>query len=142
VLFLQLHPVSRDRPASQSDVDFAPPGATDLQTAGGGVPRHSLTVKYDYFYLDFDQGSLRYFSPANFKVHTPGVDWRYHASESFTAGLEAGIPMRVGGSTGYVAGGFFSWNASSTFSIEGRVRVVDDTQYHVTSFTLGPRVIF
>jgi tetratricopeptide (TPR) repeat protein len=108
----------------------------------GVLPRHSLTIKYDYFYLDFDQLSTRYFSPGNFQVHTPGVDWRYHATDSLTAGLEAGVPMRVGGSTGYVAGGFFSWSASPRLSIEGRVRVVDDTQYHVTSFTLGPRIIF
>lgn len=108
----------------------------------GVLPRQSLTLKYDYFFLGFDQPSALYFSPGNFRVHTVSADWRYRATSRVTFGLEGGVPINSGGSTGYLAGGFFHWQSSPAFSLEGRIRVLDDTQYRIVAFTFGPQLTF
>ena len=108
----------------------------------GILPRQSLTVKYDHYYLNDERISPLYFSPSGFRVGTPGLEWRIQAAATLTVGLEGGIPINTGGTTGYLAGAFFGWQASPKTFIEGRVKVLDDTQYRITSFTLGPRFTF
>ena len=80
----------------------------DLIQAWLGEHPQRLTLKYDFFFLDAADDTPAYFSPDEFQVHTPSLDWRWlpGGNQGLIVGLEAGIPLQPGEDPGWIAGGF------------------------------------
>ena len=114
----------------------------DLFRGVEGYSKQTLLLKYDFQDETFRTPSGIYFSNPKFQLHTPGVDWRYRFNERSTLGLEGGFPIQSNGDTGFVLGGFVSSKITPQLMLEGRARVVDDTQFRVVSVVLGPRYSF
>ena len=104
-----------------------------------GPKNQHLTLKYDFFYRDVDDEVPEYWSPSNFDVHTPSIDWRWHPKTSLVLGLEAGIPLKSGEAPGWMAGGFAAFELTERLQVEARARHTEDTAFRVTGGTLGAR---
>lgn len=117
-----------------------------IATAGAGVDllhflkpssSHNLTVKYDFLYMDYDRNDPEYFSPSNFIVHTPSLDWRWWPTNKLFVGLEGGVPIEPGESPGWLAGGFAQFQLTQHVSLAARLRHMENRTYHITSGVLG-----
>lgn len=77
----------------------------------------------------------RFFSPASFVVHTPGVEARWSPGP-VTLGVEGGLPLRVDAPVGWLAGAFGSVGLGDHLRVGARFRVMDDTAWRATGGTL------
>ena len=102
-----------------------------------GPPNQHLTIKYDYFFRDIDDEVFDYWSPSNFHVQTPGLDWRWQPISALNIGLEAGIPFKIGETPGWIAGGFVAFQVTERVQLEARFRHTEDTAFRITSATMA-----
>lgn len=72
-------------------------------------------------------------------MHTPGLDWRWQATDTFRMGLEAGLPLQLGRAPGWIAGGFLAFDVGDRLLIEARVRHTQDTAFQITAGTVAVR---
>jgi tetratricopeptide (TPR) repeat protein len=107
-----------------------------------GVRGHELRLKYDFFLLDLTRASDRYFSPQGFQVHTPALEWRWTPAQGAVVGVEGGAPLARGAPPGYLGGILFGLSIRDRVRVEGRARLLDNTQYRIAAGTLGVAVGF
>ena len=103
---------------------------------------YAVQLKYDFFFLDYQQTDSEYFSPTNFAVHTPGISWRWWPRKSLVLGMEAGLPLQPGEEAGWLAGGFARIELSSDVYLGTRIRHMENASYRITSATIGLQVGF
>jgi tetratricopeptide (TPR) repeat protein len=89
-----------------------------------------LTAKYDLYYLAYDRTEPTYFSPTAYFVHAPGLGARW-SPDRFTLTVEGGVPIEVGGQTGWAAAASARWTITERWAVAARGRAFDDTAYQV-----------
>jgi tetratricopeptide (TPR) repeat protein len=109
----------------------------DLVQLLTGASAHAVTLKYDFFYLDYDREDPDYFSPEDFMVHTPGLAWRWWPTDRLVLGLEAGLPLEPGESPGWQAGAFSRIELGQSLFLGLRARHLENPSYRITTATLG-----
>jgi hypothetical protein len=108
-----------------------------LQHALAEPTGHELRLRYDSYYLAMDELAPAYFSPEQFNVHTPSLEWRWRPFGRAVVGASTGISLRAGSSPGWNVGGFGRVPIRGPFQLETRVFRSDDTQFQITSATLA-----
>lgn len=109
----------------------------DLLRLAHVLPAHSVTLRYGYFFLSMEREVREYFSPQNFQVHSPGLEWRWHSSEGWVLGVEGGASLRRGARAGWIAGAFARVRVYRGVDLEARFLATDDTVFRSTQATLG-----
>lgn len=94
-----------------------------------------LTLKYDLYFLSVAEPDTRFFSPAAFTVHTPGVEARWSPGPA-TIGVEGGLPFRVDAPAGWLVGAYAGARLGEHLRVGARFRVMDDTAWRATGGTV------
>ncbi len=98
----------------------------------------SMTLKLDYYHLEFQKTNAAYFSPASFTIYTPGLGLRFNPRSWATLGLEAGRPFGVQSSAAaYDGAAFARAGLTKALSLDARVQILDDTQFRIFSAVAG-----
>jgi tetratricopeptide (TPR) repeat protein len=98
---------------------------------------HTLTLKFDYYDLSFQEEKQEYYSPDSLHIYTPGIAWRMAPSRRTIIGFEGGRSRSEDDKTGYVAEGYFRLSITNHVLLDCRMKISDDTVYKIKSGAVG-----
>jgi hypothetical protein len=115
----------------------------DFFGAFGGASEHTLRLKYDLYFLAYQNTSTKYFSASSFLVHIPSFEWRYRPTAWAVMGAELGLPLRSGATGGNLLGAFTGLRIAERFLLELRIRNVADytVSHHRGRAVFGSRLL-